>query len=100
MSRRYRSEPIEVETGRDATGREVPAGFRWRGRRYAVRVVIASWVEAMPWWTGRSPSAEAGGRCPAPRQAWRVEAAPRTGSAGIYDLSWTTDGWVLDRVLD
>ena len=96
MSRHYRSESIEVAAARGGA----PMGFRWRGRRYAVRVVIASWVEAMPWWAGGAPPAEAGGQCPAQRQVWRVEAAPRTGSAGIYDLSWTAGGWVLDRVLD
>ena len=100
MSRRYRSESIEVATDEDGE----PAGFRWRGRRYAVRVVIASWVEAVPWWSGESPDARAGGQCHAPRQAWRVEAAPRTGSAGVYDL-YRDPGdlersWVLERVFD
>ena len=107
MARRYRSESIEVVTNRDAAGQDVPAVFRWRGRRYVVRVVIASWVEAVPWWPGES-GARAGGQCPAPRQAWRVEAAPlssaRTGSTGVYDLY--RDGgdrarsWVLERVFD
>lgn len=103
MARRYRSEPIEVVAAVDGA----PAEFRWRGRRYAVRVVIASWVEAVPWWAGESPGTRAGGQCRAPRQAWRVEAAPaapRTGSAGVYDL-YRDPGdrersWVLERVFD
>lgn len=108
MARRYRSEPIEVVTGRDAAGQDVPVVFRWRGRRYAVRVVIASWVEAVPWWAGESPDARAGGQRHAPRQAWRVEAAPlrsaRTGSPGVYDLYRDPGGderpWFLMRVFD
>lgn len=100
MARRYRSEPIEVVAAVDGA----PAVFRWRGRRYAVRVVIASWVEAVPWWAGGSPDTRAGGQCHAPRQAWRVEAAPRTGSPGVYDLYRDPGGperfWVLERVFD
>jgi hypothetical protein len=107
MARRYRSEPIEVVTGRDAAGQDVPAVFRWRGRRYAVRGVLASWVEAVPWWPGES-GARAGGQRHAPRQAWRVEAAPlrsaRTGTPGVYDLyrdpADRERSWVLERVFD
>ena len=100
MARRYRAEPIAVTMGRGGTGPDVPVGFRWRGRRYAVRVVLASWVEARPWWAGIPPPAEAGGQCPAQRQVWRVEAAPRAGMSGTYDLAWSPEGWTLDRVLD
>ena len=94
MSRRYRSEPIEVVTGTHGE----PAGFRWRGRRYAVRAVVATWVEALPWWSIRASGQ---------RQVWRVEAAQRsTGAAGVYDLAWTPDrershgSWGLERVID
>lgn len=90
MSRRYRSESIEVVTGADGE----PAGFRWRGRRYTVRAVVAAWVEAVPWWTGASGQ----------RHVWRVEAAPSTGTAGVYDLYRVPRGrrwhWGLDRVID
>ena len=94
MSRRYRSEPIEVVTGTHGE----PAGFRWRGRRYAVHAVVATWVEALPWWSIRASGQ---------RQVWRVEAVQRsTGAAGVYDLAWTPDrehshgGWGLERVID
>lgn len=117
VARRYRSEPIEVVTGRsaagqdaagqDAAGQDVPAEFRWRGRWYVVRAVLASWVEAVPWWPGESGT-RAGGQCHAPRQAWRVEAAPRrsarTGAPGVYDLyrdpGDRARSWVLERVFD
>jgi len=104
MNHRYRSrggsgEPIEVTA--DADG--APAVFRWRGRRYLVIDVVAAWVEALPWWVGRGDDRRHGGRH-AQRRVWRVEAAPRTGTSGVYDLYRVTcDGssqWGLERVLD
>lgn len=101
MSRRYRSESIEVVTGADGE----PAGFRWRGRRYAVRAIVAQWVEALPWWAGdlRVEPVRADG-VSGQRHVWRVEAAPRTGTVGVYDLYRTSRGdrprWGLERVLD
>jgi hypothetical protein len=101
VSRRYRSESIEVVTGEG--GR--PAGFRWRGRRYAVRVIVAQWVEALPWWAGdlRVEPARVDG-VSGQRHVWRVEAAPRTGTVGVYDLYCTSRGdrrrWGMGRVLD
>ena len=96
MSRRYRSEPIEVAAGEDGA----PAAFRWRGRSYAVRVVVATWVEALPWWAGSSRTDRVSGQ----RHVWRVEAAPRTGTTGVYDLYRTPRGdgwrWGMGRVLD
>jgi hypothetical protein len=50
MSRRF-DEPIEVRRRDDQ-----PAEFRWRGRRYVIRAVLASWVETGAWW--RSPVAQ------------------------------------------
>jgi len=72
-----------------------PAVFRWRGRRYTVRVVIANWVEALPWWVD-----QAGGQRHARRHVWRVEAASRTGMTGVYDLYRISRGWGLERVID
>jgi hypothetical protein len=105
MSRRYRSEPIEVVTDTDGE----PAQFRWRGRRYVVGAIVTSWVEALPWWAGDSRSADipvgdtraegASGQ----RHVWRVEAAARTGTTGVYDLYRVTQGrqhWGLARVID
>ena len=117
MSRRYRSESIEVATDEDGE----PAGFRWRGRRYAVRAIVATWVEALPWWAGLGAGLGTGrgagrgtddlrveppwvGGASGQRQVWRVEAAPRTGTVGVYDLHRTPRGdrqrWGLERVLD
>jgi hypothetical protein len=96
MSRRYRSESIEVVVGEDGE----PAGFRWRGRRYAVHAIVANWVEAVPWWLETTRAGQASGQ----RQVWRVEAAPRTGTTGVYDLYRVADGrdgrWCLGRVID
>ena len=91
MSRRYHSESVEVTEH----GNGDPAGFRWRGRRYTVRVIVAAWVEGMPGWVGR-----ARGQRPAQRQVWRVEAAPRTGTTGVYDLYRASRTWGLERVID
>ena len=100
MNHRYRSrggsgEPIDVTV--DAGG--APAVFRWRGRRYVVIGVVATWVEALPWWVGRGDD----GRH-VQRHAWRVEATPRTGTPGVYDLYRVTcearPQWGLERVLD
>lgn len=91
MSRRYRSESIVMVTGEEGQ----PAAFRWRGRRYEVRAVVTSWVEALPWWVEQGCGQ---------RHVWRVEAATRTGSTGVYDLYRIAHGqgwrWGLDRVID
>jgi len=96
MSRRYRSELIEVVANESGE----PAVFRWRGRQYTVHVIVASWVEALPWWAGESRSDGVSGQ----RHVWRVEAAPRTGTAGVYDLYRIPRGhrwqWGLERVID
>lgn len=101
MTHRYRVEWIEVRTSTEG----VPAVFRWRGRRYAVTGVIAHWVEAVPWWRGGALDAVAGGQ----RMVWRVEAAGRAGSPGVYELSREPHvegldqrlaAWQLVRVLD
>jgi hypothetical protein len=96
MSRRYRSESVEVVM--DEHGE--PVVFRWRGRRYAVQVIVTSWVEAVPWWTGEFLVDRVSGQ----RHVWRVEAAPRTGITGVYDLYRIVRGqrwrWGLARVID
>ena len=120
MSRRYRSEPIEVVAREDVTGEDVtgedgaPAGFRWRGRRYVVRAVMTTWVESVPWWPqgrGESRGRLRGGRGSGQQRVWRVEAAAATGAVGVYELcrirSHSDEGipsgiefWGLLRVLD
>lgn len=114
MARRYGAEPVEVRVEVRVEARagvesrlefEVPVEFRWRGRRYVVQGVIAQWVEAMPWWRGFPQHTGASGQC----QVWRVEAAGRTGSAGVYELrrdppcgqsGGDLGAWHLVRVLD
>ncbi|MEI6361043.1 MAG: DUF6504 family protein [Actinomycetes bacterium] len=106
MNHRYRStggsgEPIEVVEGQDGA----PAAFCWRGRRYTVSAVVAAWVEALPWWVDRGQRDGQGrGQGAGQRHLWRVEAAPRTGTFGVYDLYRVLgDGsreWGLVRVID
>jgi hypothetical protein len=88
--RRY-ADPVEVRS-HDAE----PVGFRWRGRVYLVRDVLARWIERGSWWTATTGSrtpATAGTAAPSVAHAvgavehevWRVEAA--AGSVvGVYDL--------------
>ncbi len=96
MSRRY-DDPVEVRR-RD----EDPAEFLWRGRFYAVREVLARWVETGAWW--QRPEAAAGGSAlTGEREVWRVEATRgQVHGAGVYDLcfDWTAGGWTLLRAQD
>ena len=113
MTRRY-DDPVDVRR-RD----EDPAEFLWRGRHYAVREVLAHWVETGAWW--RTPAVVAGAvgavdgsaalamdaldssALAAEREVWRVEATRgRQHGAGIYDLcfDWASGGWTLLRSHD
>ncbi len=110
MTRRY-DDPVDVRR-RD----EDPAEFLWRGRHYAVREVLAHWVETGAWW--RTPVGAVGATAgssalaaegpdssvlSAEREVWRVEASPgRQHGAGIYDLcfDWSAGGWTLLRSHD
>lgn len=99
MTRRY-DDPVEVRR-RD----EDPDEFLWRGRFYAVRQVLAHWVETGAWWQAApapapaaTPHALAG-----EREVWRVEASRgRVHGAGVYDLcfDWAAGGWTLLRAMD
>ncbi len=55
MSRRY-DEPVEVRRRDDE-----PVEFLWRGRHYAVRAVLAHWVETGAWWQVAGGPAAPGG---------------------------------------
>jgi len=86
--RRY-GDPIEV----GSRGR-VPVRFRWRGRVYLVRVVLAHWIERGSWWTGPGPGTSGGPSVPrsvagalgaVEREVWRVEATAGP-VVGVYDL--------------
>jgi hypothetical protein len=116
MTRRY-DDPVEVRRRDDD-----PAEFLWRGRFYAVREVLARWVETGAWWqrpeagapTDHVPTDQPGrarqDQVPAAtatltgeREVWRVEAsAGRSTGSGIYDLcfDWTAGGWTLLRAQD
>lgn len=104
MTRRY-DEPVEVRR-RD----EDPTEFLWRGRFYAVREVLAHWVETGAWWQSPVSAVEGSSALSldssvlaAEREVWRVEASPgRVHGAGVYDLcfDWAAGGWTLLRALD
>lgn len=108
--RRY-DDPVETRWGR-VGDQEAPEGFRWRGRAYAVRAVLAHWIETGAWWS--SPAATAVTVADAPdspvglaapdllaeREVWRVEAS-RAGAgaaarSGVFDLLHDETGrWQL-----
>jgi hypothetical protein len=97
---RRRRVPVDVREGIGGA----PIAFRWRGRRYEVRAVVAHWIEAVPWWlagTGTSRMSEHGG---GQVQAWRVEAVSRAGTSGTYDLVKVARAegcaWGLRQVID
>ena len=114
MSRRY-DDRVDVRR-RD----EDPAEVLWRGRHYAVREVLAHWVETGAWWRPRAagPVAPVDGTAAldlgaldaldssalaAEREVWRVEATRgRQYGAGVYDLcfDWASGGWTLLRSHD
>lgn len=88
-----------------------PRDFVWRGRRYTVCAVLASWQERRAWWrevgdlrVGDQPGRAAGASgaaLPSPqRRVWRVEARPPSGAAGVFDLGLDDDRWLLLRAHD
>jgi hypothetical protein len=113
MTRRY-DDQVDVRR-RD----EDPAAFLWRGRHYAVREVLAHWVETGAWWqsaavTGAGSSAVSldspvldssfdSSVLSAEREVWRVEATRgRQHGSGVFDLcfDWASGGWTLLRSHD
>ena len=46
--RRY-DDLVDVTRGIVA-GQEAPERFRWRGRRWVVRAIVAHWVRTGAWW--------------------------------------------------
>ena len=102
MTRRY-DDTVQVRR-RD----QDPAEFLWRGRFYAVREVLAHWVETGAWWQAGQASQAAtadpiGSIGSGEREVWRVEASPgRVAGSGVYDLcfDWAAGGWTLLRTQD
>ena len=70
-----------------------PKAFLWRGRHYAVRSVVATWLDHAPWWRGSASPV---------RRCWRVEASAGMASgSSVVDLACDADGtWHLLSVLD
>lgn len=111
MSRRH-DEPVTVSTlAAPAPGAPAPTAsaladpvlagprsFVWRGRRYTVCAVLASWQERRAWW--REVGAHPGGATDTERRVWRVEARPPSGPVGVFDLGRDDDHWLLLRAHD
>ena len=99
MTKRY-NDPIEVEVENaqveNGQPQLTPSAFSWRGRRYAVAVVLKYWREAGEGW---DPQRARDHEC------FRVEA-----EGGVYDLRFdrlagsdkggTAERWRLARVWD
>ena len=125
MSRRH-ADLVEVDTQAAPAG-PVPARFRWAGRQYVVREVLARWTESGSWWRAQAVTALTSGAAVGASQPlddretlwWRVEAdsgrpaawpgsspagSPVGSSAGtgVYDLCFeqATAQWSLKRVMD
>ena len=117
MVRRH-DESVSVRVGGDwgdgarVGGDDGPRDFVWRGRRYTVCAVLASWQERRAWWRevgdlrdGARPGGPVGvgpgSGLPSPqRRVWRVEARPPSGTAGVFDLGLDDDRWLLLRAHD
>ncbi|MCW2622658.1 MAG: nucleotidyltransferase [Frankiales bacterium] len=106
------SDPVEV-CRRD----DEPVQFRWRGRDYVVRAVLASWTHTGQWWRAPVVASLGSGETSAAHGSlaledgeqlwWRVEAdsgrrAAMSAGAGVYDLCCdvASGAWALRRVLD
>ncbi len=87
MSRRYAA-PIHVAL----TGTQDPAVFRWRGRRYVVTEVLATWHERRAWWRDLN---DGDADAPTGREVWRVQARSGPGVTGVFDLGRVADSWLL-----
>ncbi|MDQ1706732.1 MAG: hypothetical protein QOF18_3098 [Frankiaceae bacterium] len=99
LARRY-DELIGVERHDD-----VPVAFMRRGRRYAVRAVLAHWWETGAWWDGATGEGadRTAGVADDEREMWRVEAtAAGRSSVAVVELcfAWSTGAWTLTAVLD
>lgn len=99
MVRRH-DETIRVRSATVSAGIDGPRDFVWRGRRYTVCAVLASWQERRAWWR-EVGDLTGGAALPSPqRRVWRVEARPPSGTAGVFDLGLDDDRWLLLRAHD
>ena len=114
---RLHADPVDVRI-RAAESGPVPDQFRWHGRLYLVREVLARWTESGSWWRGTAVRALTTGVDASQEQTsvavddretqwWRVEAdsgrlAALSGGSGVYDLCFeeSTSSWSLKRVMD
>ena len=90
MTHRY-GQPVPVSLAAD-----LPIAFQWRGVRYVVLEVLATWRLRDRWWEQASPLAAVLGA--SDRTYFRVHCVREQ----IFDLYYdaATALWVLDRVYD
>lgn len=75
---RLHTDPVEVRRRDDE-----PAEFRWRGRLYVVREVLAHWTESGGWWGAPAVSAlssgdaSGAGTSPAPLETIPIPSSPK-----------------------
>ena len=74
---------VAVRTRDDGRDGVEPDAFVWRGRLYAVHLVLDRWVQRRPWWrlafetpAGAQACAEGDVLSDVEEDVWRVEAAP------------------------
>ena len=105
---------VAVRTRDDGRDGVEPDAFVWRGRLYAVHLVLDRWVQRRPWWrlafetpAGAQVCAEGDVLSDVEEDVWRVEAA--VGRArdvrlqagyGVYELVCSGSDWRLAAVSD
>lgn len=108
MAHRYGHLLPVVET--EDTEALVPVSFTWRGTRYRVQSILATWHLRDRWWEAgqegalssvSSVSSVSSARTPSDRTYYRVLCTGALGT-GVFELyrDATAGRWVLDRALD
>lgn len=92
--------PLDEPRAESRVGAEGPRDFVWRGRRYTVCAVLASWQERRAWWREVGDLTGGAALTSPQRRVWRVEARPPSGAAGVFDLGLDDDRWLLLRAHD
>ena len=95
MTRHY-GQPIAVTAAESGAGQ--PAAFRWRGVRYRVREVLATWHLRDRWWESPPPADAPATSGASDRHYYRLRCSSGLLCDVYYDAA--RDGWVLDRVHD
>lgn len=95
MARRY-GQPVSVTLKQG-----MPASFRWRGCRYPIAEVFATWHLVDRWWEVR-PSADLSTRTGAQNRTYYRVCCRGPAGEQVFDLyhDAVTNQWVLDIIHD